>query len=395
MGRRNYQMEQLGFDEKTKAALGILFEQFWVLRAQEPLTYQLIREREKGLKRYVSEKFGFDLIVHQHFAKLEKIPVDPKAWMGIQAFTSPKDYAIFCCGLAFTERRSVDEQFLLSTIAEDIQDMYPGEFPLDWTNYQHRKSLVRALKQMVDLSIIKTVDGDVDMFASNQDQEVLYEVTVYARYFMRSYPDDLFKYQTTREILDSEWERHQADTRRKRVYRKLMFSPAVYRESEEDQDFNYIRNFRNRLRDDLEENTPFYLETFKNAALLVLPERKTRYTLFPDQKAIMNIALHFQAYIREHVEAYSINALGEIKLTSAEFTSLIETIKEIYGHGWSKKYRDMTYTSIAEELLQLYKDWEMILVEADTDMLVLKPSIARMVGHYPSDYRLEVNKKDE
>ncbi|MCG1029621.1 TIGR02678 family protein [Virgibacillus halodenitrificans] len=387
--------QQLGFDEKTQEALGILFEQFWILRAEEPETYQLLREREKGLKRYVSEKFGFDLIVHQHFIKLEKIPVDPKSWMGIQDFITPQDYAILCCGLAFTERRSVDEQFLLSDITEDIKDMYPDEFPLDWTNYQHRKALVRALKKMVDLHIIKSVDGDINMFASNEEQEVLYEVTVYARYFMRSYPDDLFQYQTTQEILDSEWQRHQADTRRKRVYRKLMFSPVVYRESEDDPDFGYIRNYRNRLRDDLEEHTPFRLEVFKNAAFMVLPDRKQRYTLFPDQKAIMNVALHVQAYMREHMDSYELNSMGEIKITSAEFTQLIEAVKNLYGHGWSKKYRDMTYAATAGELLQLYKEWEMASMEEENGMIILKSAIARMVGHYPNQYLMEVKAKDE
>lgn len=388
-------MNQLGFDEKTQEALGILFEQFWVLRQEEPEAYQLIREREKGLKKYVSEKFGFDLIVHQYFIKLEKIPVDPKSWMGIQDFLEPRDYAIFCCGLAFTEQRSVDEQFLLSDITIDIQDIYPGEFPLDWTNYQHRKSLVRALKKMVDLHIIKAVDGDIEMFANNEEQEVLYEVTVYARYFMRSYPDDLFRYRTTREILDSEWQRHHVDARRKRVYRKLMFSPVVYRESEDDPDFAYIRNYRNRLRDDLEENTPLHLEVFKNAAMLVLPERKQRYTLFPNQKAIMNIALHFQFYLRERKDHFTINSLGEIKLTAADFTQLADAVKKVYGHGWSKKYREMSYTTIADELLQLYKEWEIAEVEGDTGMLVLKPAIARMTGAYPSDYVLELNDNDE
>ncbi|WP_407271613.1 TIGR02678 family protein [Radiobacillus sp. PE A8.2] len=382
--------EQATFDERTQDALGILFEQFWVLRADDPTTYQLIREREKKLKRYVSERFGFDLIVHQHFIKLEKIPVDPKAWMGIQQFVSSKDYAIFCCGLAFTERRSVDEQFLLSDITEDIQDMYPGEFPLDWTNYQHRKSLVRALKKMVELKIIKAVDGDIDMFANNEDQEVLYEVTVYARYFMRSYPEDLFHFQSTREILDTEWQRQQTDERRKRVYRKLMFSPVVYREGENDQDFAYIRNYRNRLRDDLEENTPFQLEVFKNAAFLVLPERKQRYTLFPDQKAVMSIALHFAAYLRERLGEYEISALGEIKLTTTEFTQMVEAIKGLYGHGWSKQYRDMSYTAVAEELLALFKEWEMIVAEADTGLLFIKPAIGRVVGHYPADFEMEV-----
>src|SRR5690606_33266034 len=116
------------------------------------------------LKRYISDKFGFDLIIHQHFIKLEKIPVEPKAWMGIQSFSEPMDYAIFCSALAFTEQRSVDEQFLLSDLVESVQETYQGEFPLDWTNYQHRRSLVRALKEVVRLKLIKTIDGSLELF---------------------------------------------------------------------------------------------------------------------------------------------------------------------------------------------------------------------------------------
>ncbi|WP_277679050.1 TIGR02678 family protein [Gracilibacillus dipsosauri] len=379
------------FDEQMQEALSILFEQFWVLRAKEPVSYQLIREREKVLKRYVAEKFGFDLIVHQHFIKLEKIPVDAKAWMGIQDFQASQDYAIFCCGLAFAEKRSVEEQFLLSDLAEDIQDMYPGEFSLDWTNYQHRKSLVRMLKKMVELDIIRAVDGDIELFATDEEQEVLYEVTVYARYFMRAYPDDLFRYEKMEEIIESEWVRHQDDMRRKRVYRKLMFSPVVYRESDHDLDFSYIRNYRNRLRDDIEEHTPFQLEVFKNMALLTLPERKQRYTLFPDQKAIMSIALHFQRHLMENIDYYTIDEFGEIQMTHQQFHQLVEKVKADYGHGWSKKYRDMSYPRIAEELLALYQEWEMTEIDSETSILVLRPAIGRMIGDYPADYWKEVN----
>src|SRR5690606_22033769 len=246
-----------GFDEQTLDAPAMLFEQFWVIREEEPEAYRLIRDRELKLKRYLQDKFGLDLIVHQHFAKLEKIPVDPQSWMGIQAFQEPMDYAIFCCALAYTEQKVVDEQFLLSDLAERIQELYNHEIPLDWTLYQHRRSLVRALKQMLELRLIKTVDGNLDLFQSSEEEEVLYEVTVYSRYYMRSYPDDLFKFKTIKELQEQEWMRHQEDQRRKRVYRKLIMTPFVYRKSEDDPDFAYIRNFRNRLREDFEEHTPF------------------------------------------------------------------------------------------------------------------------------------------
>src|SRR5690625_7225445 len=98
-------MEQSRFDDKAQLALRILMENFWILRLEDPDSYQLIREREKMLKRYIDEKFGFDLIVHQHFIKLEKIPVETKKWMGIQAFKEQRDYAICCCALAITQNR--------------------------------------------------------------------------------------------------------------------------------------------------------------------------------------------------------------------------------------------------------------------------------------------------
>lgn len=376
----------LPFDEKTEEALGILFEQFWVLRLEDPPAYHLIREREHSLKRYLSEKFGFDLIIHQHFIKLEKIPVDPKSWMGIQDFSEPMDYAIFCCALAFTERRSVEEQFLLSDITEDIQEIYPGEFPLDWTNFQHRKSLVRSLKKLMDLKLIKAVDGEIELFAANEEEEVLYEVTVYARYFMRSYPEDLFRYETMEDILASEWSRQKVDERRKRVYRKLMFSPVVYRESEDDPDFAYIRNFRNRLRDDLEEHTPFKLEVYKNAALLIMPERKQRYTLYPDQKGISDIALHAAAWIRSNIERIPINERGEVRLTFSEAEQLIADVKEANGHGWSKQYRESTAGQISVEFMQLMEEWELAYKEPETGLIVLQSGLARMIGLYPKDY---------
>jgi len=374
------------FDEKAQTALRLLMEKFWILRLEEPELYQVVRERENMLKRYVDEKLGFDLIVHQHFIKLEKIPVDAKPWMGIQEFQEPRDYAIFCCALAYTENSAVDEQFLLSDICEDIEDMYPGDIALDWTNYNHRRSLVRVIKQMEKMTIIKTVEGEIDQFTMNEEEEVLYETTIYARYFMRSYPKDLTDYASKEEIIESEWERHEADARRKRVYRKLMMSPVVYRETEDDLDFAYIRNYRNRLRDDLEEHTIFRLEVFKNAALLVTDEKKQELTLFPDQKAIMDVALHFSQYIRDNEATFLPDELGNIRLTPVMFEQTIKILHDKYAMGWSKQYREGTITATMNELIELLRSWEMLKLEKETNSYLIRPLLGRVVGKYPMKF---------
>lgn len=383
-------MNVTNFDEKAQTALRLLMEKFWILRLEEPELYQIVRERENMLKRYVDEKLGFDLIVHQHFIKLEKIPVEAKSWMGIQAFQEARDYAIFCCALASTENRSVDEQFLLSDICEDIKDMYPSDIALDWTNYNHRRSLVRVIQEMERMTIIKTVEGEIEQFAMDEDQEVLYETTIYARYFMRSYPKELTDYESMGEILQSEWERHEVDERRKRVYRKLMTAPVVYRETEDDPDFAYIRNYRNRLSDDIEEHTLFRLEVFKNAALLVSEERKQELTLFPDQKAIMDVALHFANYIRTHAERFQPNELGNIQITRIMFEQTVKEIHSLYGQGWSKQYREGTITATMNELIHVLMNWEMLSNDKETDAYVIRPLLGRVAGKYPKEFQEEM-----
>lgn len=379
-------MEVTNFDEKAQLALRILLENFWILRSKYPEEYQLIREREKVLKRYVDDKLGYDLIVHQHFIKLEKIPTEPKSWMGIQDFQQPLDYAMFSCALAFTENHSVDEQFLLSDICEDIKDFYPGDIPLDWTNYNHRKSLVRVIKQLEKFAILKPVEGEIEQFAFDEEQEVLYEVTVYARYFMRSYPKDFFEYDTIDAILSSEWERHENEARRKRVYRKLFLHPVVYRQSEDDPDFAYIRNYRNRLRDDVEEHTNFRLEVFKNAALLVSEEKKQELTLFPDQKAIMDVTLHFATYLREHKDTYIPDEFGLIQLTEVQLEEIVREIHHRYGKGWSKQYREGTIKNTMQELVDLLVDWEMLEIEDITNHYLVKPLVGRFSGYFPKGF---------
>ncbi|HLS06908.1 MAG TPA: TIGR02678 family protein [Bacillota bacterium] len=374
------------FDEKAQEALQILLEKFWILRLEEPELYQFVREREQVIRRYVDEKFGYNLFVHQYFIKLEKIPVTPKHWMGIQTFQEPRDYAMFSCALAYTENYAVDEQFLLSDICEDIKDMYPGDIPLDWTNYNHRRSLVRVIKQMEKLALIQTVEGETDRFALDEAQEVLYEVTVYVRYFMRSFPKELAAYESAEDILAADWRRHEEDYRRKRVYRQLITSPVVYREHENDLDFAYIRQFRNRLADDFASHTMFRLEVFKNAALLVADERKQLLTLFPDQKAIMDVALHVASYLREHQEDFTPDEFGKIKLSYDQFTHIIATVHDIYGKGWSKQYREGSLTSTVNDLLNILQEWEMADVDRVNNLVTILPLFGRVAGKYPKDF---------
>ena len=374
------------FDDKAMQGMDLLFHHYWILRADQPEWYQLIREREKVLRRYINEKFGLRLIVHQHFIKLEKIPVEPEVWMGIRDFQDPMDYAIFCCALSFLESKAVDEQFLLSELCQEIQADYPGDFPLDWTLFTHRKALIRAVKVLMDFQLIRTIDGDIGRFDHHEDQEVLYEATIYSRYFMRTYPEDFSSFQNWTELVKEDWKLNQEDERRKRVYRKLFFSPGLERTDQLDPDFLYIRNYRNRLSEDIEKHSDYKLHVYKNTAFLSIAEPRQYHQIFPNTKASTDIVLQLSKFIHTQPDRFKANENGEILMTEGEFEQVIDELRQLNGTGWSKYFRENSTSGIRKEILTAMKEWMMVEVEEATSLIRFKSLLGVMTGEYPVDF---------
>ena len=385
--------EKRGFDEVAREALITLLENFWILRDQDPETYQIIRDRENALKDYVLDKLGYHLIVHRHFAKLEKIPAVPEAWMGIEHFQHPRDYALLCCVLAYIESITGYEQFLLSDLCSEVQALYPGDLALDWRNYEHRKSLVRVLQQVTDLKMLIVVDGELGTFGKNESSEVLYEVSVVSRYFMRSYPKDFFQFTTKEDILAAETFEGEDELlgarRRYRIYRQLVLSPSMYRSKAEDADFLYLRNYRARLQEDLEKHMGLQLELYRNTALLIAHEPKSALTLFPNQKGVSDIALQFGSALRQQLDEghYSTDSLGRVALTPLQFEQIVRRCKDLYSFGWSKQYREGLIRQTAEELLAFLIDWTFAQRSDEGTIIYIQPALGRLTGDYPQDYR--------
>lgn len=379
-------MDEL-FDEKAVQSLDYLLHHFWVLRKEESKMYQQIRERQKVIQRYVSEKLGLHLLVRQHFIKLEKIPIKPESWMGIQNFQSPMDYMIFCYALAFIESKGIEEQFLLSELCEEIRALSYEEEELDWTLFQHRKSLIRAIQTLVELHLIETIDGDVKRFDHHEEQEVLYEVTIYSRYFMRVHPDEFTMFSSAEELLHLEHSLTNEDERRKRVYRQLFTSPVMYRQEGQDPDFLYIRNFRNRMSDDIEKHSDFKLHVFKNTAFLSVTEPKNYYELFPNTKSVTDILLQLSSYLHKNVAHYPPQENGDIILTDGQLNTIIQELKNELGEGWAKLYHEKSIAAVRQDVVTELVYWQMATVEQG--FIHIYPLLGVLSGSYPADYQKE------
>ncbi len=390
------QLTRSGFDEIAKTAARYLLEQFWVLRDREPEQYMQIRNREQALRKWFLEKTGLRLIVHRYFAKLEKVPAEAFPWMGMQEFQQPRDYVLFCCLLAFLEGRAVEDQFLLSMLCEELVVLYPAKDELDWNNYEHRKALVRVMHRGAELGLLQAVDGEVDQF-SQGDTEVLYEVKPVARYFLRSFSRGITDLGSPADILASELATDATDRRRHHIYRQLLFCPAMQSSGSQDADFLYLRNYRNRLRDDLEANFDLQFELYRNVAMLTLPERWGGHHCFPDDKTISTIAVQFAGLAREKREAEAIELQynGSILLPPSIFVAWVAECAQRYASGWSKQYRELEISAVAKDLLNLLVEWQFASINSENGIISLLATLARYKGDYPADFTVQEGEAED
>lgn len=369
----------------------LLLENFWILREKNKEGYHKLRDGQARLKLFLEEKLGYKLISNTHMVKLEKVPGEAEIWMGIEEFNTPMDYAILCLVLAFLEDKGLEEQFVLSNLTEYIQTACPGNEKVDWTLFSHRKILVRVLNFAANLGIIRVNDGEQERFSQDRDTEVLYENPGISGYFMRSLSRKLDENPKARDLLQEEWTEGDLDRgsiRRCRVYRKLVLSPVVYSHGTDDQDFLYIKNYRNTLQRDFEEYLGAKLQVHKNCAFLIYPERYLLKSFFPDNKNISDIILQLAAILREKVDKgeVSVNIDDTILLSEVDFHRLIAEAGKRFRTGWYKYYRELSPGKLAKEITETMISWKMLEYDEEYRAYSILPFMGKFAGSYPVNF---------
>lgn len=381
----------LASNEEIREGLSILFENFWIIRETDKDVYHQLLRIENDLKRVTQRIFGLRLIVHAKFIKLEKIPFESQDWMGITTFNEPMDYALFACAMAYTEDKSEGEAFLINELVDELDLFYPERDLLDWTNFNHRKSLVRVLNVMTDMQLIDTIEGKTDDFATSESIEVLYKVSPCSKYFMRSYPEDITQFQDWRELMQMERERADEETSTV-AFRRLMMEPAILRTKENDRLFYYLRNQQQYISSFFEKNTPYTFELTKDVAMLTLEERLKQQTYFPMLKSADESLLQLAEMIRE--SDYAPDAYGCIHLSKNQWLALIGQHATQNRKGWSKEYRESVDKKLARLILENGIKWRFFAEDGDRNVTIL-PTFARNTGKYPQDFLQKLLEEDD
>ncbi len=368
----------------------ILLNRRWILKSEDKDLYYKVRDEVGEIRKYSTEKLGCQIIDNSTMIKMEKIPVIPEKFMGIPQFSSKEEYMYLCVVLMFLEDKDAQEQFILSQLTEYMVTVIAGEVT-DWTLYTNRRRLIRVLRYAVEQGIIRVTDGADDKFMDDADGEVLYENTGASRYFMRNFPKDIMEYTSPDDFRESEWfdvDEDRGFVRRHRVYKRLLFAPAMYREDGSDEDFEYLKYYRGRLIEDLEQIFDCHVHIHRGSAYLLTGEDCRMGNFFPGNNSISDILLICFKAIRSKIEngEWEISRDEMCVVDKITFEKLLKEVKRSYGQGFSKMYRDMPEGEFVENVTEEMERWMFLKKENDMNQVKLCPLIGKIQGEYPADY---------
>ena len=370
--------------------LEMLLKQRWILKSDQKEQYYRIRDGIGEVRKFASDKLGCQIIENSLLVKMEKVPVKSEEFMGIQEFSSKEEYAFLCILLMFLEDKDAQEQFILSQLTEYIVANTPGEV-VDWTMYTHRRRLIKVLRYAVTEGILCITDGSEEAFMDDMAGEVLYENTGASRYFMRNFTHDIMTYTKPEDFGESDWFEMDEDrgfARRHRVYRQLLFEPAMYRANCSEEDFEYLKYYGGRLREDLEKNFDCQIHIHKGSAFFLNGEDCRMGETFPGNNVLSDILLLCLAEIQKHIQTgVWKRQTNEIYVVSeVEFEKILSEVKQKYRSGFTKNYREMPQGEFVKIVEEMMERWMFIQKRPLEHQVLILPACGKLKGSYPQNF---------
>ena len=368
-------------------ALHILLSERFIIKSRNQERYLQVKDGLKECRKFVEEKLGYNIIVNPNFIKLEKIPGIPEPWMGIGAFREIREYTMLLYLLMFLEDKDMEQQFVLSEITEFLyMQATESEDVFDWTDFGTRKQLIRVIKYTLETGLIKLTDGDESNFARDEEAEVLYENTGLTKYFLRYFGTDIMAFTDPEDFISLAWHDIDEDRgilRRQRIYRRLLLSPGVYRDDAQNDDFAYIRNYRNQIEKDFQSILDCDLHLHKSSAYLVLDDMKRVGKHFPSTNTIDGMITYLFTYLKGKINKTAFTSMEQDKMALEDFQKHLSKGIEKIKPYISKTYRDRSNDSLTEEIHDAMIKYGFIKQQADE--ITLYPIIGKLAGYYKED----------
>lgn len=353
-------------NERRRACAHALLNRPWIAKDDDPELFYAVKDQYAELRAWFNEYTGFPLILTRTMAKLDKAPLAAEPWMGFPEFREPRDYALFTYALWYLESKTELDQFVLTDIVEQVSEQLRASgLGLDWENYQHRLSMVRALKKLRQLGVLVHIDGEESDWAHDASRNVLYECAPAARYVLRYFPKGLQAYERLDDFHEMtvypETSEGELRKRRHRVFRRLLLEPAIADRDWSAEDLYYVVTQRRAIIDNLNFMFGFEGSRYREGLFFFYPELTGECSLFPTAAGISDLVLLFAGELRRRLDArdWYVTEQGTVELTRTDVESLLYGLKERFDDYWSKEHREMSLSELADALTAHMTEWKL------------------------------------
>ena len=109
---------------------------------------------------------------------------------------------------------------------------------------------------------------------------------------------------------------------------------------------------------------------------------------FPGNTGMSDILLLCCGEVRRKVETGEWEPQKDdmIRVQSVEFEQMIRKVKEVYGHGFIKGYREMPEGEFVREVVREMERWTLIRKDVREQTVTICPSAGKLTGRYPEDF---------
>ncbi len=277
--------------EKIQSVLIELLKEEYILRDSSKNWYRLKEYRDEVYK-YFRDYFGYELIVSNNIAKIQKFSLVGEKTKGIETFSSNEEYAILALCLDFLEDKYEGETILISELLEYIVSNYPIE--QDWKERSINLSLVKVLRYCVEKDLLKKLDGSETDFINETEEEILYENTGFSKYFMNNLPYNISELDTLEKIESYNIKDLNQDqiVRRSLMENFIVNSDFPY--------YPYLLENKDRFSLDFEHLLDMRLICFKEFSYLIKQEESSNVSKsFPGNNNLEKILVLFLSILKK------------------------------------------------------------------------------------------------
>ena len=354
--------------------------------------FVLIRRHGDEINRWLGRGPGWGLYVDSETARLRKSPVEPKdhtrgAESRDKKFSRLR-YCLFC--LAVAALGQGERQTTLGKLFESILRMAGSDpiltengFVLDPKRRDHRRDLVAAVRKMMELGLLRQIDGDEEAFLS-QRGDVLYTVNRSALAWvlnLRRSPSTV-EAQSLDERMAAITAEPQPQTHegrnnriRRYLYRKLLDDPILYLNRLDEDTRQYLSSQRPKIVQEIENYTGLRGEIRSEGIAMVDEQGDLTDFDIPREGTEGHICLLLAELLAEHLITRGVLPLGHFQIEREMLRK-----NKSYGRYWRKNAREPeAFKTLIREAV--YRLQALDLIEVRNDGIVPLPAIAR--------YRLE------